>query len=55
MMTLAAPAQGALLAGGGKIPPRARAIGIAIKDIQLPENCVIAAIIAVVRWSCHGV
>ena len=28
-----------------KYPPHAQAIGIAIKDIDLPENCVIAAII----------
>jgi trk system potassium uptake protein len=28
-----------------KIPPGARAVGIAIKDLTLPEHCVIAAII----------
>jgi trk/ktr system potassium uptake protein len=28
-----------------KIPEGARAIGIAIKDLELPEECVIAAII----------
>jgi trk system potassium uptake protein TrkA len=28
-----------------KIPPGAEAIGIAIKDLQLPEHCVIAAIL----------
>jgi trk system potassium uptake protein TrkA len=28
-----------------KIPPRAKAIGQAIKDLKLPANCVIAAII----------
>ena len=28
-----------------KIPPGAKAIGLAIKDLTLPENCVIAAII----------
>lgn len=28
-----------------KIPPRAKAIGVMIKDLNLPEHCVIAAII----------
>ncbi len=28
-----------------KIPPQAKAIGMAIKDLTLPDNCVIAAII----------
>jgi trk system potassium uptake protein TrkA len=28
-----------------KVPPKARLIGMAIKDLALPEECVIAAII----------
>ena len=45
MMTLLRLRKGRYSLVEEKIPPRARAIGTAIKDIQLPENCVIAAII----------
>jgi trk system potassium uptake protein TrkA len=45
MMTLLKLRRGDYSLVEEKIPPGARAIGIAIKDLALPENCVIAAII----------
>ena len=45
MMTLLRLRKGRYSVVEEKIPPRAQAIGIAVKDINLPENCVIAAII----------
>ena len=45
MMTLLRLRKGRYSLVEEKIPPHAQAIGIAIKDIELPENCVIAAII----------
>lgn len=45
MMTLLKLRRGEYSLVEEKIPPGARAIGIAIKDLGLPENCVIAAII----------
>jgi trk system potassium uptake protein TrkA len=45
MMTLLKLRRGNYSLVEEKIPPGARAIGIAIKDLALPENCVIAALI----------
>ena len=45
MMTLLKLRRGDYSLVEEKIPPGARAIGIEIKDLALPENCVIAAII----------
>jgi trk system potassium uptake protein TrkA len=45
MMTLAKLRRGRYALVGEKIPPGARAVGIAIKDLPLPPNSVIAAII----------
>lgn len=45
MMTLLKLRRGAYSLVEEKIPPGARAIGVAIKDLALPESCVIAAII----------
>jgi len=45
MMTLTKLRRGAYSIVEEKIPPGARALGVAIKDLGLPENCVIAAII----------
>ncbi len=45
MMTLLKLRRGDYSLVEEKIPPGARALGIAIKDLALPESCVIAAII----------
>jgi trk system potassium uptake protein TrkA len=45
MMTLIKLRRGQYSVIEEKIPPGALAIGIAIKDLQLPEECIIAAII----------
>ena len=45
MMTLLKLRRGDYSLVEEKIPPGARAVGIPIKDLALPENCVIAAII----------
>jgi trk system potassium uptake protein TrkA len=45
MMTLVKLRRGQYSVIEEKIPPGAPAIGVAIKDLQLPEECVIAAII----------
>jgi len=45
MMTLAKLRRGRYSLVGEKIPPGAPAVGIAIKDLALPPNSVIAAII----------
>jgi trk system potassium uptake protein len=45
MMTLLKLRRGKYALVEEKIPPKAKAIGIAIKDLQLPANCVVAAII----------
>ncbi|MBP7998094.1 MAG: NAD-binding protein [Chloroflexi bacterium] len=45
MMTLMKLKRGAYSLVDEKIASRSRAIGVAIKDLKLPENCVIAAII----------
>lgn len=45
MMTLLKLRRGRYSLVEEKVPPGARAIGIAIKDLGLPEQCVIAAII----------
>jgi trk system potassium uptake protein TrkA len=45
MMTLLKLRQGQYSVVEEKIPPRAQAIGVAIKDLDLPDQCVIAAII----------
>lgn len=45
MMTLLKLRRGEYAVVEEKIPPDARALGIAIKDLDLPANCVIAAII----------
>ncbi|MBK9052557.1 MAG: NAD-binding protein [Chloroflexi bacterium] len=45
MMTLMKLRRGAYSLVDEKIAPRARAVGVAIKDMKLPESCVIAAII----------
>jgi len=45
MMTLLKLRKGRYSLVEEKIPPDAKALGIAIKDLQIPENCVIAAII----------
>ncbi len=45
MMTLLKLRRGQYSLVEEKIPPAARAIGIAIKDLALPEQCIIAAII----------
>ena len=45
MMTLLKLRRGKYSLVEEKIPPKAQAVGTAIKDLQLPENCVIAAII----------
>jgi trk system potassium uptake protein TrkA len=45
MMTLLKLRRGKYSLVEEKIPPKAKAIGAAIKDLPLPENCVIAAII----------
>jgi trk system potassium uptake protein TrkA len=45
MMTLLKIRRGQYSLIEEKIPPGARAIGLAIKDLALPEQCVIAAII----------
>ncbi len=45
MMTLVKLRRGAYSLVEEKIPPGARALGVAIKDLGLPESCVIAAII----------
>jgi trk system potassium uptake protein TrkA len=45
MMTLLKLRRGQFSIVEEKIPPGAKAIGIAIKDLKLPEQCVIAAII----------
>lgn len=45
MMTLLKLKRGAYSLVDEKIAPQAKAIGVAIKDLKLPENCVIAAII----------
>ncbi|KAF0111630.1 MAG: TrkA-N protein [Chloroflexi bacterium] len=45
MMTLLKLKRGKYALVEEKIPPRAKAIGIAIKDLKLPATCVVAAII----------
>ncbi len=45
MMTLLKLRRGKYSLVEEKIPPKALAVGTAIKDLKLPENCVIAAII----------
>lgn len=45
MMTLLKLKRGRYALVEEKIPPKAKAIGQAIKDLQLPANCTIAAII----------
>ncbi len=45
MMTLLKLRRGQFSLVEEKIPAGARAVGIAIKDLRLPEQCVIAAII----------
>jgi trk system potassium uptake protein TrkA len=45
MMTLLKLRRGKYALVEEKIPPKAKAIGIAIKDLKLPGNCTIAAII----------
>ncbi len=45
MMTLVKLRRGAYSLVEEKIPPGARALGVAIEDLGLPESCVIAAII----------
>jgi trk system potassium uptake protein TrkA len=45
MMTLLKLRRGEYSLVEEKIPPGARAIGVAIKDLALPESCVIAAVI----------
>jgi trk system potassium uptake protein TrkA len=45
MMTLLKLRRGEFSLVEEKIPPRARVVGQAIKDLSLPEHCVIAAII----------
>jgi trk system potassium uptake protein TrkA len=45
MMTLLKLRRGKFALVEEKIPPQARAIGLEIKDLKLPSNCVIAAII----------
>ena len=45
MMTLLKLRRGQYSLVEEKIPPGAKAIGIPIKDLHLPEQCVIAAII----------
>jgi len=45
MMTLLKLKRGKYALVEEKIPPKAKAIGIAIKDLKLPGNCTIAAII----------
>lgn len=45
MMTLLKLRRGQYSLVEEKIPPGARAVGVAIKDLNLPEECVIAAII----------
>jgi trk system potassium uptake protein len=45
MMTLLKLKRGKYALVEEKIPPQAKAIGMAIKDLKLPANCVIAAII----------
>ena len=45
MMTLLKLRRGQYSVVEEKIPPGAKALGMAIKDLPLPENCVIAAII----------
>jgi len=45
MMTLLKLKRGKYALVEEKIPPKAKAIGIAIKDLNLPGNCTIAAII----------
>lgn len=45
MMTLLKLKRGKYALVEEKIPPKAKAIGIAIKDLNLPANCTIAAII----------
>ncbi len=45
MMTLLHLRRGKYSVVEEKIPPNAKAIGIAIMDLKLPENCVIAAIL----------
>ena len=45
MMTLLHLRKGKYSVVEEKIPPNAKAVGVAIMDMKLPENCVIAAII----------
>ena len=45
MMTLVKLRRGSYSIIEEKIPPGAPAVGVAIKDLQLPESCIIAAII----------
>lgn len=45
MMTLLKLRRGQFSLVEEKIPPGARAVGVAIKDLALPEQCVIAAVI----------
>jgi len=45
MMTLLKLRRGRYSLVEEKVPPGAKAIGVAIKDLGLPEECVIAAII----------
>lgn len=45
MMTLLKLKRGRYALVEEKVPPKAKAIGVAIKDLNLPSNCVIAAII----------
>ena len=54
MMTLLKLRRGQYSLVEEKIPPGAKAIGVAIKDLKLPEQCVIAAIIRKGRSSSRG-
>jgi trk system potassium uptake protein TrkA len=45
MMTLLKLRRGRFSVVGEKIPPGSRAVGVAIQELPLPKNCVIAAII----------
>lgn len=45
MMTLLKLRRGKYSLVEEKVPPKAKAIGVAIKDLELPTNCVIAGII----------
>jgi len=45
MMTLLKLRRGKYSLVEEKVPPNAKAIGVAIKDLELPTNCVIAGII----------